>query len=342
MYAIFKENTMPSIPAISGVLNNCSIGAALPSMLKKIETLAVLEGTELFEEQANLAEYKRIKNNFCKFYDIDKDKFTFLQFQMFLQQQSFFSKQMILGPVLREYIADNVRQSPEYDNPDVIKSIIPSGTDEPQNIGRYPGLAPDEANKFLYKPLGIEAKFFSLPENASAYVPVTQGIDAPSPEASEFKISVYHKNGHYELQPHDAVSPADNSHEPLLEFARQFGEGSAEVSSQAIEQLKIHVNTACLAEPVLMAEQVVTPHSMDSIAAEREHTLLVDKKIEHLARNVLVDQDKQARYKSMIKELVNNHETLLKPNAASENVDEELAKRLQEEELQAAGMIFRK
>ena len=66
MYAIFKENTMPSIPAISGVLNNCSIGAALPSMLKKIETLAVLEGTELFEEQANLAEYKRIKNNFCK------------------------------------------------------------------------------------------------------------------------------------------------------------------------------------------------------------------------------------------------------------------------------------
>ena len=330
---------MPSIPTISGVLNNCSIGAALPSIIEKIENLAALEGSDIFEEQANLAEYKRIKSHFCNFYDIDENEFTFKQFQNFLKQQSFFSKQMILGPVLREYIAGNAQQTPDY-NPEVIRGLVRSDSPEPKNIGRFPGLEPREANQFLYRPLGIEVKFFDLPENTSQYIPVTNGIDAPSAEASEFKISVYHKDGHYELQQHDSLPSIDNSREPFFEFARQCSLGNEEASAQALAQLKIQVKESYLAEPALIEEDVVTPDHTGSVESE-EHSSLINSKIEHLAQNV--PTDKQANYKGMIKELVRQHETLLKPNnTASRNEDEELAKKLQEEELQAAGLIFRK
>lgn len=97
-------------PKISGLLYNCALYSALPTLLNGIRELAEQEARGTL---ANLADnqvvrnYIRLKDIFSAYYGIDANAgLDWHEFNLFLSTHSFYANEIIFSPVLRSFIAE--------------------------------------------------------------------------------------------------------------------------------------------------------------------------------------------------------------------------------------------
>lgn len=152
-------------PRISGVLNNCPLHVLTPELRAEIVLLA--EGESQLSGNFILG-YDLFKTKFAEFYGIEPMSFAWQAFAALLKPHNDFDLQMILGPVLRSFLAENMRKDQgntllyqaadeRYCGPD-IDDFINYKTQIQEN-GRYASLSPDEMFTFVAGPLGLAVKY---------------------------------------------------------------------------------------------------------------------------------------------------------------------------------------
>ncbi len=166
---------------LSGVINNCALNGALPSIIEKMRYFNALDMPNSEQEleflrkqepetqqQQKVAEflakhsdifrqYLRLKDIFAEYYGLNKEALTWQHITHLLldqYQKNFDAAQLIFAPILRRFADEEASY---------LASIIPqeahaqgaflsvSGTN-----GKYNQLTAKEAAKCLYAPLGIE------------------------------------------------------------------------------------------------------------------------------------------------------------------------------------------
>lgn len=135
--------------SLSGIVNNCALNGALPTMLAYIEALAKAESSRKSRpiEPELYSRYEKLKELFIKEYKLSSD-LTWNEFQQLIENQrdNFFLIQLLFAPILRQYLVDIEGTNGRKLNSSfaVIKS----------DDGRYQALASDEAAR-LYNHFGI-------------------------------------------------------------------------------------------------------------------------------------------------------------------------------------------
>lgn len=98
-------------PKITGLLNNCAINCAIPTILKRIAYWAELEETDRLDgikENAVYQQYALFKEVFAGHYGmVEPQSLTWQQFNYFLNAHHFFAIELIFAPVFRNFIAKN-------------------------------------------------------------------------------------------------------------------------------------------------------------------------------------------------------------------------------------------
>ncbi|MBA2710575.1 MAG: hypothetical protein H0U57_08300 [Tatlockia sp.] len=211
--------TVKDTPKISGLLHNCALNCTLPILLKGIDSLAELESkNKLSAISADplVKSYELLKNCFNSYYQISKP-FSYQNFSNFLNQEmlSFYAKEIILAPVLRSFMAKNCEH----------KGDIPNLT-QIQSSGSYVDLHHNEAYQLFYKYFGISIKVYEFVSNKNSENSQENYVEIPYrptpiikffPFDTVSNISLYLKNEHYELYPHENLSEAGSSYTQEIE-----------------------------------------------------------------------------------------------------------------------------
>ena len=92
------------LPRISGVLNNCPLHVLTPELYKQIELIANLA----YQPTDG---YELLKTTFAEFYHIEPSRFRWEDFKNCLEFQNPFDLQLVLGPVLRRFMAKNMYEN---------------------------------------------------------------------------------------------------------------------------------------------------------------------------------------------------------------------------------------
>ncbi|MBP6917547.1 MAG: hypothetical protein KBB94_01360 [Legionellaceae bacterium] len=153
-------------PRISGVLNNCPLHVLTPELRTEITLLA--EGRSMLSRDF-IPGYELFKTKFAEFYGIEPTSFAWQAFAALLKPHNDFDLQMILGPVLRDVMAETMRAAPaatlllEAENsPNSamnIEGMINYKTQIQKEDGRYASLSPDEMFLFVARPLGLAVAY---------------------------------------------------------------------------------------------------------------------------------------------------------------------------------------
>lgn len=152
-------------PSISGVLNNCPLHVLTPELRTEIQSLA----DESYDLSVEVKEkYEILKTEFALFYDIDPSNFSWKRFYARLENHNGFDLQIILGPVLRKFMAKMMENHSSTaiaqagDERFVEKStaeFIAYKTEVQEEDGRYASLSPDEMFLFVAAPLGLTVAY---------------------------------------------------------------------------------------------------------------------------------------------------------------------------------------
>ncbi|MBA2656202.1 MAG: hypothetical protein H0U70_04370 [Tatlockia sp.] len=218
-----------NLPKISGLLNNCALNCALPTLLKTIDILAELEQKGSITPYPIIDSYTLLKENFAEYYGITEvEKFDFREFSKFLIPFSFHAKEIIFAPVLRKIISYTATKSPKAEaefsmqiideNDLFMQKDIGVTLSQLHEDGRYPELSIEEANVYLYKDFGISANLYIYQSNKKTenhhdnyekakYWEVAAVENYPFGEPPQ--IALYHRGDHYELVPHEDVASED-------------------------------------------------------------------------------------------------------------------------------------
>ena len=160
----FARTTLP-FPRISGVLNNCPLHVLTPELRAEITLLA--EGESQLSGNFILG-YDLFKTKFAEFYQSNPSSFSWENFAACIKDHNDFDLQMILGPVLRSVLAENMRKDQgntviyqaadeHYSDADIDDFI--NYKTQIQEDGRYASLSPDEMFTFVAGPLGLAVKY---------------------------------------------------------------------------------------------------------------------------------------------------------------------------------------
>ena len=152
-------------PTISGVLNNCPLHVLTPELRQEIQSLA----DELHDLSPEMKDnYEILKTEFALFYDIDPRSFSWQSFSGRLRHHNGFDLQLILGPVLRKFMArmmennlyvDIFQAGDEHYADKTIEEFIAYKTEVQDADGRYASLSPDEMFRFAAVPLGLRVAY---------------------------------------------------------------------------------------------------------------------------------------------------------------------------------------
>ncbi|MCH9715670.1 MAG: hypothetical protein K0U24_08045 [Gammaproteobacteria bacterium] len=96
-------------PRISGVLNNCLLNCALPSIIKQIEVYSKLSEEALLalNQDPIFKSYTELKQIFSSIYNLSKTEekdFTWDIFARMTQNHSFYANELLFLPVLRAFV----------------------------------------------------------------------------------------------------------------------------------------------------------------------------------------------------------------------------------------------
>lgn len=197
-------------PKITGLLHNCALNCALPILLEGINSLAKLEAQNklaIVENEPLVKSYDLLKTLFLNYYHIS-DQLSYQQWSDFLNDSnfSFYAKEIIFAPILRNFMAVNC-------GTDDISAITKLGFE-----GHYADLHHNDAYQYLYKYFGIHIHIYEFTGNKYSAVSEDNYSEVPYrvkpiiknyPFGSAFNLSLYLKNEHYELQPHEDLEEAN-------------------------------------------------------------------------------------------------------------------------------------
>jgi hypothetical protein len=263
------------IPKITGLLHNCALNCALPILLDGIDALAELESKDqltAIKDEPLVKSYDILKNQFSNYYLLP-EQFSYQQFSLFLNEYefSFYAKEMIFAPVFRAFMA---AQCSEKDDVNSISTI--------RNDGSYVDLHHNEAYQLFYKHFGIHIKVYEFIDNKNSNKAEDNYDEVPYkptaiinnyPFGNAPNISLYLKNDHYELQPHEDLINATVKYEdeiqelfPKLRAAHEALHFSvSQVSTQmALAKLRPAI-TAMIKEPLHLLNESMDLRSESSM-----------------------------------------------------------------------------
>ncbi len=187
------------LPRISGLLFNCSLNCALPTLLENLEMIA-------FESDAssypNIDAYRELKTCFENWY-LFQEPLTFANFYTLLSSWTHSEQELILAPIFRRFMVSKCNTQEQkmrvgnlirFNNEFIDSSILEALRDERLDIalsseGRYMPLDASEANELFYQHFGL---YFQVTENSQ--------IKNLKPENLDLKVVDAHlRAGHYEL-----------------------------------------------------------------------------------------------------------------------------------------------
>ena len=176
-------------PRISAIMNNCLLHAITPELCLMISTMS----DEILQAYPG---YEHLKKSFADFYQLPED-FDWQHFSQLLSQYNPFDVQMILGPVLRRVIEENlVNVAEDHDafdgktKQEFVEDMLTLGEN-----GRYQMLDPFILMNFLTNDLGLTLKIQKYGEQC--YVPVSpiDGLVSSLQHAGEDDASYHFERG---------------------------------------------------------------------------------------------------------------------------------------------------
>jgi hypothetical protein len=200
---------------LSAHQNNCALHAITPEL--KAEILALAD-PEHQEQSTRIAEYERLKTCFEQHYDVPEMNFE--QFGNILKKYNDFDLQIIMGPVLRDFLKIKLEEDRERLGDYVVDVTVDQFIAQKTSLmanGRYNGLNLDELAKYVAAPLGLDVKYTKVPKLTQgqeiAEIPESQQVlPVPNPIAP---VDIYHEGGiegeldggHFERSPFAQDSP---------------------------------------------------------------------------------------------------------------------------------------
>lgn len=174
------------LPKISAVLNNCGLHAITPELCSEIVKFSFESN---YNNQHN-AYYVQLKKDFAQFYGFNSEQFSWKQFAAILQCYNPFDLQLVLGPVLRQFMkttmADHIDLMQQWAECNIDpESTVNALTNIDPETGRFSSLSPDEIAPFICTPLGFHLTY---EKDKQSY----QLNDVDNPIAS---ITLYHQGG---------------------------------------------------------------------------------------------------------------------------------------------------
>ncbi|MCL9685643.1 hypothetical protein [Legionella maioricensis] len=204
-------------PRITGLLHNCALNSALPTLLNGIEMLAMHEASGTLDKLTDniiVQNYLRLKNIFANHYGIGaaNTDFTWGEFHAFLRKHSFYANEIIFAPVLREFIGEEGLASGNYPQIKLLKDI--------RRSGQYSLLATLEVASLFHNCFGISLKSYEYIRNKGTGNPednydardvcLTPYSDYPFGDAPTLKL--YLKALHFEIQPHESLAESNRAY----------------------------------------------------------------------------------------------------------------------------------
>lgn len=327
-----------STPKMSGALNNCGLHVFVPTITEQVEKLVA------DPEHANphKAYYEALKDSFAEFYGFSKNEFNFKQFSELLKKYNDHERQIILGPVLREFMKKTMSEAE-------IGSEKTERFTEMKEDGRYELLQTEESFRYIGKALGIKV------------IEARQGledVDLGEVDSALGEIVMHHtglpNSGHWELSNVPDKSAEERSR--LTNITGILGNGCKEASQGGLKFLREHVNMTYkgFPEPFFQRlEKKVEQYSSELVSGSPSpiDQAFFDKlKAEERVIDQLAHTNpngKTQEYKEELAKLFNKREEIqqqaLAPRSAStqEEKDYEMALKLQAEEFEKAGFSFK-
>lgn len=148
-------------PKLSAALNNCPLHAITPEL--KDEIIKFGEITDYNNNHND--DYEILKSKFAAFYNIESENFTWGKFANILKNYNAFDIQIIMGPVLRKFMADKMNgdefaQMVAMVNDKDVNEYIKGMTEVNPQTGRYESLAPDEVFSYIGQHFGLSIQYF--------------------------------------------------------------------------------------------------------------------------------------------------------------------------------------
>lgn len=192
-------------PKITGLLNNCALNTALPTLLEVIQKLGLAEANQGLGELAGspvFKKYEELKTIFADHYGIKREAFTWVVFSAYLNQHSFYANEIIFAPVLRLFIGQIALRGGGYDDG-------VSGLSEVQDhaLGRYHNLHYLEAAQLFHHQFGISVNLYKIQDPQPVLVTANPSLVTHYPFEAQPSVNLYLKggdnehNGHFELLP---------------------------------------------------------------------------------------------------------------------------------------------
>lgn len=103
--------TIPQKPQpqlkLTGEVNNCALNGAIPTIIDVFQELAQQEvSNKLLENDPRYKAYKQLKDTFCQYYEIENGSWEKFNLCLMPFKNNFYQMQMIFAPVLREFLVN--------------------------------------------------------------------------------------------------------------------------------------------------------------------------------------------------------------------------------------------
>lgn len=205
---------MPT-PRITGLLNNCALNSALPTLLDGIRQLAEHEAAGTLSTIANnviVQSYNSLKKMYANHYGVGTNPaFDWREFHAFISKHSFYANEMMFAPILRNFIAEvGLKNGYARDDIWMLRDIQ-------EEDGRYNNLHYLEAVKLFHNQFGISLRTYEYVANKGTENPRDNYnlIDSRLttnpiyPFGDTPIIDLYLKGDHFEIQPHENLAQAN-------------------------------------------------------------------------------------------------------------------------------------
>ncbi|AWN73138.1 hypothetical protein LEAN103870_05030 [Legionella anisa] len=232
-------------PKISAVLNNCPLHTITPELVQEIYHFAK---DEHYNNQHNDA-YAALKRNFAEFYGFDPNAFSWKLFAGILKQYNPFDIQIMMGPVLRGFMAVQLGKPGIYEKlPPKAGRSKANAIEECTEIdrtARYTSLEQDELAILVCNPFGFSLRY--IPQEGDEYAAtIDPTIPLPNPQC----ITIYHTGnplgagygGHWErtTNPLEQINYEGHKSTQLLHYSTLLGHDS-QVNPTGFRLLQHHV-----------------------------------------------------------------------------------------------------
>jgi len=237
---------------LSGALNNCALHALTPDIKNEIIEFA---NNPAYDNDYK-AEYINLMRAFARFYGLSPLSFKFHDFAKILETYNAFDTQILLGPVLRNFMKPHIQKNEENLEPQLLadEMTLAQYSDDRIKIradGRYMSLSPEDLFLYVAKPLGFTLSYTK--KNADDDNFTTRNLPDDEVQRVAFvavgQVDIYHQGGvegahqggHWERTNNadDLVNDQDSSQ--LSTFLPLLGNENPALSAEGFKLLKKHI-----------------------------------------------------------------------------------------------------